>query len=298
MKQAGKSRVMFIAAMMIFGTISLFVRNIPLPTAEIAFWRAAVALAVIGVFMAATRRFGRLRDMRGKIWLYALSGALMAFNWVLLFEAIRYTTIALATLSYYVAPTLMVLASVLFFRERLNAWQTLCFVLSTLGLVMMLGVSGGSGGDLKGILLALASAVLYASVVMINKGAGETDGIARTFVQFLAVVAVLAPFILLRGGFHLGQLGGRGLAALLAVGLVHTGLCFCLYFSALASLRGQQAAILSYLDPLVAVLLSVLWLGERVSALQMAGGVIMVLFALLNELFVRKPGEKRQRLKR
>lgn len=287
---AARSRAMFITAMVVFGTVSLFVRHIPLPSAEIALYRAAIALVVIGIFMAVTGRFKVLRALGKKAWRFFLPGALMALNWVLLFEAIRYTSIALATLSYYVAPTLMVLASIVFFKERLSAWQAVCFVLSTLGLVLMVGVSGGSGEDLKGILLAMGSAVLYAAVVMLNKAAGDTDGIVRTFVQFAAAVAVLAPITALRGGFHLGSLQGQGLFSLLVLGLIHTGLCYCLYFSALAHMRGQQAAILSYLDPLVAVLLSILWLGEKVSAVQLMGGGVMLLFALLNELSHRKPG--------
>ena len=282
-KKGAGSRAMFIAAMMVFGTVGLFVRGIPLPSAEIALYRAAIALVVIGIFMAATGRFSLLHAMGRDLWRFALSGVFMGINWILLFEAYRYTSIALTTLSYYIAPTLMVLASILFFKERLSAWQVVCFVMSTAGLVLMVGVSGGSGDDLKGILLAMASALLYASVVMMNKAAGDSDGIVRTFVQFLAAVVVLAPFIALRGGFHLGQLDGPGWLNLLILGLVHTGLCYCLYFSALAHMRGQQAAILSYLDPLVAVLLSVIWLGEQVSPVQLIGGGVMLVFAFLNE---------------
>lgn len=291
MKQEGRSRAMFIAAMMIFGTVGLFVRRIALPSAEIALCRAAIALVVIGVFMAFTGRFKALRALGRPFWRFALSGAMMGVNWILLFEAFRYTSIALATLSYYIAPTLMVLASVIFLKERITLFQAVCFVLSTLGLVLMVGVSGGSGRDLWGIVLALGSAVLYAAVVMMNKAGGGTDGITRTFVQFLAAVTVLLPFIALRGGFHLGQLDGSGLMNLLVLGLVHTGMCYCLYFISLAHLRGQQAAILSYLDPLVAVLLSVIWLGEPVSAVQLLGGGVMLLFAFLNEFSARKPGK-------
>lgn len=291
MKQEGRSRAMFIAAMMIFGTVGLFVRRIALPSAEIALCRAAIALVVIGVFMAFTGRFKALRALGRPFWRFALSGVMMGVNWILLFEAFRYTSIALATLSYYIAPTLMVLASVIFLKERITLFQTVCFALSTLGLVLMVGVSGSSGQDLRGIVLALGSAVLYAAVVMMNKAGGGTDGITRTFVQFLAAVTVLLPFIALRGGFHVGQLDGSGLMNLLVLGLVHTGMCYCLYFISLAHLRGQQAAILSYLDPLVAVLLSVIWLGEPVSAVQLLGGGVMLLFAFLNEFSARKPGK-------
>ena len=287
-ERSGKSRALFILAMMVFGTVGLFVRRIPLSSPEIALYRAGMALIVLTLIMLVTGRFKVLKAMGKKAWRYFFSGAVMAFNWILFFEAFRFTSIALGTLGYYVAPTLMVLTSVIFLKERLNVWQVICFALSTLGLVLMIGVSGGSGDDLKGILLAMASAVLYTTVVMINKAAGDADGIVRTFVQFLAAVVVLVPFIALRGGFHLGELSQEGWVYLLILGVVHTGICYSLYFVSLAHLKGNQVAILSYLDPLVAVLLSTLWLGEEIRALQLVGGGMMLLFALLNEVAGRK----------
>lgn len=298
-KDIFRSRLMLLAAILTFGTVGLFVRGIGLPSGEIALFRAVIALVVLTLIMALTGRFALLWRQRARLWPYLLSGAVMAFNWILLFESYRYTSIALATLAYYTAPTLMILAGVLLLKEKLTAWQLLCFLASTLGLVLMLGATGGQPGDWKGVLLGLASAVLYAAVITINRAAGGMDGIVRTYVQFLAAIAVMLPFTALRGGFHLHLLDTNGWVYLLILGLVHTGVCYGLYFMAIAHLRGQQVAIMSYLDPLVAVLLSVWLLGEQVSALQLLGGGLMLLAALLNELLPgswrsgRKPaGEK------
>ncbi|HHT07348.1 MAG: DMT family transporter [Christensenellales bacterium] len=279
-----KNRAMLIIAVITFGTVGLFVREINLPSAEIALYRAAIAFLFLTGFMAVTGRFKKLKQEKKALVTFAFSGAVMAVNWMLLFEAYRYTTIALATLVYYAAPTFMVIVSLVVLKERMTAWQLLCFILSTLGLVLMLGVSGGNAGDMRGVLLALFSAVLYTVVVMTNKIAGQTDGILRTYVQFGAAIVVMVPYILLTGGFHLHQLQTRGTISLLILGLFHTGFCYCLYFLSIARLKGQQVAIMSYLDPLVAVLLSVYLLGEHIGFLQITGGVIMVVFALLNEL--------------
>ncbi|NLW20908.1 MAG: EamA family transporter [Clostridiales bacterium] len=278
---AASSRLMLLVAVLAFGTVGLLVRGIALPSHEVALYRAAIALVVLSLIMARTGRFALLRVHRAQLGRYALSGAVMACNWILLFEAYRHTSIALATLAYYAAPTLMVLAGVLLLRERLSAWQLLCFAASTLGLVLMLGASGGQPGDVKGALLGLASAVLYATVITLNRASGAVDGILRTFVQFLAAVLVLLPFTWLRGGFHLGALSPRGWVWLVTLGLVHTGICYSMYFTAIPRLPGLQVAIMSYLDPLVAVLLSVLLLGEAISPLQLVGGVILLLGALL-----------------
>ncbi|MBQ2834459.1 MAG: EamA family transporter, partial [Clostridia bacterium] len=104
-----------------------------------------------------------------------------------------------------------------------------------------------------------------------------------TIWQFLAAIATLLPYVLASGGFHLHLLDGAGWACLLVMGLVHTGLAYCMYFSALRSLSGQQASILSYIDPLVAVLISVLLLGETMTLWQGIGGAMILGFTLLNE---------------
>ena len=150
------------------------------------------------------------------------------------------------------------------FREKLTPKQILCFVMSTVGIVLITGVGSlGGGTDLVGILFGLSAAVLYATVVLLNKFIGNVEGIQRTFLQFLAAVVVLIPYVLLTSGVTLGGLDAKGWICLLVVGLVHTGVTYCMYFSSLKHISGQQAAILSYVDPLVAVLISVTLLGCR-----------------------------------
>ena len=142
----------------------------------------------------------------------------------------------------------------------------------------------GKGTDHIGILFGLGAAVLYATVVLLNKFIRKVGGIQRTFLQFVAAAATLLPYVLLTGGMHLGDLNGMGLGLLLIVGLVHTGVAYCLYFSSLQHVPGQEAAVLSYIDPLVAVILSVSVLREPMSALQVIGGAMILGFTLLNEL--------------
>ena len=173
----------------------------------------------------------------------------------------------------------------LLFQERLTGRQMFCFVMSTLGLVLVIGVSGGAGaGDTAGVLFGLGAAVFYAAVVLCNKGIRNVTGINRTYLQFLASIAVLLPYVLFTGGFHLAELPAKGLASLLVVGVGYTGIAYTLYFSSLRYLKGQEAAILSYIDPLVAVLVSVTVLAESVTWLQAAGGAMILGFTILNEL--------------
>jgi len=234
--------------------------------------------------MWVTGRYSGLSKYRSELGKLFFSGAAMGFNWILLFEAYRFTSVALSTLSYYFAPTLMVIGSFIVFREQLTSRQVLCFTISTAGLVLIIGVSGGGSSDLVGILFGLGAAVLYALVILTNKATGAIDGLTRTWIQFAAAIIVLAPYTYLVGGFHVLELDRTGLVSLLILGVVHTGIIYYLYFSALAHLKGQQVAILSYIDPIVAVVLSVALLQESITLLQLGGGLMILGATLLNEL--------------
>ena len=225
--------------------------------------------------------------MRKELILLVISGIAMGFNWILLFEAYKYTTVSVATLSYYAAPIMITLVSTILFREKMTKRKLLCFVMSTLG-ILLITVSGGGmsgkGTDHIGILFGLGAAVLYATVVLLNKFIKNVGGIQRTFLQFVAAAVTLFPYVMLTGGMHLGDLSGSGPALLLVIGFVHTGIAYCMYFSSLQYVPGQEAAVLSYIDPLVAVILSVSVLHEPMSALQVVGGAMILGFTLLNEM--------------
>ena len=278
------ARLQIITAMVAFGTIGVFVRYIPLASSEIALWRGFIAFLVLSAFMVASGRLSGLSAHRSKLGKLFFAGAAMGFNWILLFEAYRYTSVALSTLSYYFAPTIMVIGSFLVFREQLTKKQVICFMVSTAGLIMIIGFSGGGSNDLIGILFGLGAAVLYALVILTNKATGAIDGLTRTWIQFAAAIIVLLPYTYLVGGFHVLSLERTGLVSLLILGIVHTGIMYYLYFSALAHLKGQQVAILSYIDPIVAVVLSVALLHESITTLQLAGGLLILGATLVNEL--------------
>ena len=214
------------------------------------------------------------------------SGIAMGFNWILLFEAYKYTTVAISTLSYYFAPVIVTVVCPFLFKEKMTGKQIVCFVMSTLGLALVVGITdlGRGGNDAVGVAFGLGAAVLYATVILLNKFIKGVTGIHRTFLQFLAGIAVLIPYVLCTGGMHLGSLNGIGWICLLIVGLVHTGVTYCLYFSSLKELPGQEAAILSYVDPLVAVVIGVLLLKEPLNWQQLVGGLMILGFTLWNEL--------------
>ena len=280
-----KARWMLIVSMTIFGTLGIFVRNIPVSSGELALYRAILAAGLIGLFLLATKQKIPFKGIKKEVPLLLFSGVAMGFNWILLFEAYKYTTVSVATLSYYFAPVIVTAVCPILFREKLTKKQIICFVMSTLGLVLITGIGNLSGGrDLIGIGFGLGAAVLYATVILLNKFIKKVEGIHRTFLQFLAAILVLIPYVAMTGGVTLGGMDGIGWINLLIVGLVHTGITYCLYFSSLKELPGQKTAILSYIDPLVAVVISVTVLGEAMTLSQFLGGALILGFTLWNEI--------------
>ena len=290
MKKVLSARTMLIVSMSIFGTIGLFVRNIPLPSSEIALYRAVLAAILIGGFLLVTKQKIPFAKIKKEIPLLVLSGVAMGFNWILLFEAYKYTTVSVATLSYYFAPVIVTIACPILFKERLCIKQIICFVMSTFGIVLITGIGDLSQGSshIKGIIFGLGAATLYATVILLNKFTKTVDGIHRTFMQFISAIAVLVPYVILTDGVNIGTLNGKGWFFLLVIGLVHTGITYCLYFSSLKEMSGQKVAILSYIDPLVAVLISVVVLKETMTPLQVVGGIMILGFTLWNEISPKK----------
>ena len=285
MRKTVSPRWMLIASMSIFGTLGIFVRNIPVSSGELALYRAVLAVLLISVFLLITKQKIPFANMKKELPLLLASGVAIGINWILLFEAYKYTTVSVATLSYYFAPVIVTLVCPILFKEKLTKRQFICFFMSTVGLVLITGLGEvGGGKDFIGILFGLGAAAFYATVILLNKFIRNVEGIHRTLLQFIAAVVTLVPYVLLTGGVTLGGLNGFGWANLLIVGLIHTGVTYCMYFSSLKELPGQKAAILSYIDPLVAVLISVTILGESMTLWQVIGGMLILGFTLWNEI--------------
>lgn len=285
MKKLFSPRLMLILSMAIFGTLAPFVRNIPVSSGELALYRAIMAALMIGAFLLITGQKIPFKSIGKELILLLISGMAMGVNWILLFEAYKYTTVSVATLSYYFAPVIVTLVCPILFKEKLTGKQIFCFVMSTVGLVLITGIGGLSGGkDMIGILFGLGAAAFYASVILLNKFIKKVEGIHRTFLQFVSAIVVLLPYVLISGGVTIMSLSAVGWVNLLIVGIVHTGVTYCMYFSSLKELPGQKAAILSYIDPLVAVLISVTVLGESMTLPQVIGGALILGFTLWNEI--------------
>ena len=276
----------------VFGTIGIFVRWIGLPSSVIALVRGAVGAAFL-LLLARFRHAPIDRAALRRRWqLLLLSAAMMSFNWITLFEAYRYTTVATATLCYYMAPIFVTLISPVLLKERLTARKLLCVFLALVGMVFVSGVpqSGLPGpSEAKGILLALCSAALYAGVILINKYLAGVPAYDRTLLQLACAAAVMIPYILLTEDLSAMSVTPLGAVLLLIVAVFHTGWCYALYFGSMTVLSAQTVALFSYIDPIVAILLSALLLREPLGWSGILGAALVLGSTLVSELPV--PGK-------
>lgn len=288
MKKENVAKCLMATAMFVFGTLAPFVRSIDVSSGELALYRAVLAMILVGGFLLITKQKIFISEIKKELMLLLLSGAMIGVNWILLFEAYKFTTVSVATLTYYFAPVIVMVVSPLLFKEKLTGKQLLSFLMSTIGMVLLTGVAKGGEKDLFGITCGIGAAIFYAAVMLLNKFIKGVTGLHRTFIQFLSASVVLLPYVCFTGGFSLDGLDNIGWCALLIVGLVHTGITYCMYFSAMKELSGHKVAIFSYIDPLVAVMVSILFLNETITLPQIIGGLLILGFTLWSELPVKK----------
>jgi len=276
-------------SMVIFGTIGVFVRHIPLPSSVIACVRGLIGMVFLLLVMRAMGKRVSGAAVRRNLPALCLSGAGLGLNWILLFEAYRFTSVATATLCYYLAPIVVMLVSPFVLDERLTARKSICILTALAGMVFVSGENEGAApaaGELRGILMGLGAACLYAAVVLLNKRVSDIEALDRTVVQLGVSCAVLAPYIFLTEDVLSLMAGLTPVPVLLLVfvAVVHTGIAYALYFSSIRNISAQTAALFSYVDPVVAILLSAFFLGERMPVSCAVGAVMILGSALVSEL--------------
>ena len=273
-----------VITMLIFGVIGLLRRSIPYSSSMIAFFRGAIAVVVLSALRLLDRSGFDLPAIRRNLLPLAVSGAFIGVNWILLFEAYRFTTIAVATISYYMAPMFTIIASVIILKERLTLRKGLCVLVAFLGVVLVSGVLETGISGIKGVLLGLGAALLYSGDVIINKLVKGVDGRDRTIIQMGFAALTVLPYWLLTDNMASINLEPAPILLLLAAGILFTALPYSLYFTAIQKVPAQTAAILSYIDPAVAVLISALLLHESMSLLTLFGILFVLGAAIVSEL--------------
>lgn len=278
---------MFVGAMVIYGTIGIFREFIPLSSGLLAFSRGLIGGIFLLAWVLLRGKSLKLNIGRKSFALLCLSGAIMGANWILLFEAYNYTTVAVATLCYYMQPTFLMLLAPLLFKEKLTLKKGICALVSLLGMVLVSGVTEGTamkGENIIGIFLGLGAAMLYTTVIILNKKNPVENAEGKTVIQLFSAAAVMIPYLLLTEKNGVLNLNWPAIVLVLVVCIVHTGIAYAMYFGSLQRLPAQTTAVLSYIDPVVAVLLAGPILQETMSVGEIIGAILILGAALVSEI--------------
>lgn len=284
MRKRISPKIGYIIAMLIFGTVALPVRGIPMPSG----WLAMVRGLAGGLFLLALRRKPDWKAFKTHWLPLVISGVAIGLNWIFLFEAYRYTTVAVATLLYYLAPVLVMLVAPLVLKERLTLKKGGVIAVALAGMVLVSGVFSGGGGSMRGILMGVLAASFYATVMLANRFLTALEPLDRTIFQLCIAGATILPYALGAERFSFRALDWKAVLLLAVLVVVYTGVAYTLYFNGLACLSASSSAVLAYLDPVTALVLSAAVLGEAMSLVQVLGAVLILGALLWSELPERK----------
>lgn len=267
-----KQKLLFALAMLIFGSIGLFVRTLPFTSIQIALARGLIGSAFLFASSFILKKGLSFKRIQSNLKVLLPLGIMLGFNWILLFQAYRYTSIANATVSYYCAPVIVMLLTPVVFKESLTRTNVLCIFAAMAGMVCISGAGGTlDRQNLIGIAYGFGGAVFYAAIVLTNKFLKDISDFESAFTQLFIAALALLPYVLLTDGIRLTGASAVTVMLLILVGVVHTGFSYLLYFASLPRLDSRTIATFSYIDPISAILLSSLFLAEPMTLIQAAG---------------------------
>ncbi|MBR5267786.1 MAG: DMT family transporter [Lachnospiraceae bacterium] len=279
-----------IASMSIFGTVGIFIKNIPFPSAVIALGRGIIGSIFLLLTAVVSKKALDIPAIKKNLKLLILSGVAIGVNWILLFESYKYIPVSTATLCYYLSPVFVTLASPIVLKEKLTGTKLACVGAALFGMALISGVfqGGAEGGQFTGILLACGAAVLYATVVLLNKFIKDIPANDCTVMQLGTIAVVLLPYVLLTENVGAIVWEPTHVAMLVFVGILHTGIAYKLYFGAVPYVEGQTIALVSYVDPVITIILSAIILGEPLTVYSIAGAVLILGSTMVGELVSKK----------
>ena len=277
-------RFKYILAVILYGTIGMFLRYVSVPAELVAMCRGLIGSLFILLFLKAKHRRPDTAAIRRNLKWLLIAGVALGLNWIFLFAAYMQTTVAVASLCNYMAPVIVIVIAPLVLRERLNMRKMPCVAAALAGIVLVSGVLGGAGGNARGVLMGLAAAACFVVIVICNRKLRGIDALDKSIVQLLVSALTILPWVLIRNRGAVLHIDARSVLIILMLGLIHTGVAYCLYFSGMSTLPVQTVAVLGYLEPVVSVLCSAVFLNEPMGAAGWAGAVLVLGAAVICEL--------------
>ena len=280
-----KEKCYFILSMIIFGAAGLFAKYINMSSGKIALALSLSGTLFLSVIFIAGKKRIPWDNLRPNLIALIAGGLALSGNWICLFQAYKNTTIANAAISYYFAPILVILFSPLLLKEKASASKIIGVLVALTGLFLILQNSTPQTDSkhLLGIGYGLTAACFYTGLTIINKFIRELDGLTITILQLGLALLPLLLYIALTGNFSLAVLRKESVILLVAFGILHGGIGFYCFYSGIKGLSAQSIAILSYIDPLTSLIISIIILHEPFTLPQLAGTILLLGSILLTE---------------
>ncbi|KOR79187.1 transporter [Bacillus sp. FJAT-21352] len=281
-----KSKIQFILSMIIFGTIGLVVRYIDLSSSERALVSSFIGCLFLLLIFFISKKKISWNLVKSNAFFLILSGIALGGNWIFLYQSYDYTTLANATLGYYFAPVFVMILSPFVLREQLSIKKIVCIGVAIIGMLMIVGegVSASRSDDIIGISFGLIAAAFYAALLLLNKFIKDMGKLELTIIQLGTTTLLLMPYVFFTEGFGIFEVSSSSIPFILILGIINTGIGFWLFFSGMEKLKAQSIAMLSYVDPFVAILISAIILQEQMTIVQMLGGLLLLGSTFVSEI--------------
>ena len=277
-----RSYYKYISALLLFGSNGIVANFIALSSYEIVLLRTLIGSILLIVLFTLSRGKVTFFNYKKQFFCLAVSGIAMGASWMFLYEAYVRIGVSIASLLYYCGPVIVMALSPLLFKENLTALKITGF-LAVLGGVFLINGNALTGdGDNFGIFCGLLSAVMYSFMVIFNKKAENITGLENATLQLFISFLTVAVFVGFKQGFAM-DIPAASVLPLFILGLLNTGIGCYFYFTSIGSLPVQTVAVCGYLEPLSAVLFSVMFLKETMLPLQIIGAVLILGGALFSE---------------
>lgn len=288
-----KATEKYLLSLILFGSNGIVASMIDLPSVFVVLARVGLGAALLVAAVAASR--SARRDLKApshprQAAYLAISGAALGAAWLFLFESYRYVGVGVASLLYYCGPVIVMALSPMIFHTRLSATKVMGFTAVVLGAFLVVGQGLGEGVAPMGLLLGGMSAVCYAVMVIFSKKVDAIAGVESSAIQLLGSLAAVVAYMATTGAAGTlpmptaSELAHLNVAAIACIGLVNTGLCCYLYFSSMGELPVTRVAVCGYLEPLSAVVLSALLLGEAMTPANILGACLILGGAVWSEM--------------
>ena len=281
------NRIKLVLVMVIWGSLGVFTRSIPLSALSLAFLRALIALPVL----FAVLKMKKTEKVEWRLLKpYIISGSLLGFGWLTLFYGYKHTSISSAVIIYNMCPVYVMIAAPLLLKEAISKIQIAVVFFSFLGLVLIVGQNLSEGYGYLGMALSAVSGMLYATIILINRSIrSRVDNQTGTFVQISAAMIVLLPFVLAEGNIlTVRDLDAAAVIYTILLGVLHTGIVYTIFFSLTTQMRSVEIVLYSYLEPLFGILFSVIFIGEKLTVLQIIGGTLILGSTFIGEILKNK----------